>query len=216
MSSPNEVSPGAAPARARARRGDGDLLREEILDAAEELLVEKGNVEALSVRQIAKRVGCTPTSLYLHFADRDELVFCLCTRRFTEFHATLLSATEGIEDPSEALMAMGRAYVAYGVARPEAYRVLFGVAPDKVIPPGVDRDALPGMLAFGLLVDKVAAGVELGHFHAPDPLAASIGIWATMHGLVSLLDGYNDGMIEIPDGIIDVVCRQAMDGLRIR
>lgn len=209
--------PAEAPPRSRARRGDGDRLRDEILDAAEALLVEVGNVDAVSIRQIAKRVGCTPPSLYLHFADKDELVFHVCCRRFEEFTATLLAAVNGIDDPDdpvEAMMAMGRAYVAYGTDHPEAYKVLFGSM--VAIPEDVDPAELPGMQAFGLLVDRIVQGAEAGVFHAPDPLSAAIGIWSTMHGLVLLLEVKAEGPIPIPEDIVEQVCRQAMNGLRVR
>lgn len=216
MSPSGDVSVDDGPARSRARRGDGERLREELLDAAEALLVEVGNVDALSIRQIAKRVGCTPPAVYLHFADKDALVFHVCCRRFEEFHSTMAAAIEGLTDPSEVLMAMGRAYVAFGLERPEAYRVLFGVMSDDILPDDVDPDELPGMQAFGLLVATIVQGVESGLFVAPDPAVAAIGIWATMHGLVLLLQGGHDHVLEMPDDVVDAVCNQALDGLRAR
>lgn len=203
--------------RTRARRGEGDRLRDEILDAAEHLLVEVGNMDAVSVRKIANAVGCTPPAIYLHFTDKDDLFFHVCTRRFEEFEQTLEGAAAGIDDVEAAMLAMGRAYVEYGVEHPEAYRVLFGVKSESLIPEGVDPADLPGMQAFNLLVDLVARGMEQGIFAGPDPLSASIGIWATMHGLVMLMDGHrDDDKIVIPDDIVDHVCEQAMQGLRAR
>lgn len=168
------------------------------------------------MRQIAKRAGCTPPAIYLHFADKDELVFHVCSRGFEEFHATLLAAVEGIEEPADAMMAMGRAYVAYGLERPDAYRVLFGVMSDGLLPDDVDLAELPGMQAFALLVDTIGRGVEQGQFRAPDLGVAAVGIWATMHGLVLLLQGGHDHVIDLPTDIVDTVCRQALDGLRAR
>jgi len=70
--------------RRRARRGDGPLLREEIIAAAERLLLERGSEEAVSMRAIADAVGVTPPSIYLHFADKEELFVAVCDARFDE------------------------------------------------------------------------------------------------------------------------------------
>ena len=69
--------------RARARRGEGEHLREEILEAATRLVAETGSVDAVSMRMIADAVGVSPPSLYLHFADKSELVFACCDAQFS-------------------------------------------------------------------------------------------------------------------------------------
>ena len=53
--------------RTRAKRGEGDKLRTEILAAAERLLIETGSKDAVSVRAIADACDCTPPAIYLHF-----------------------------------------------------------------------------------------------------------------------------------------------------
>ena len=45
--------PSASPRRARARRGEGPRLREEILAAATRLLAETDDEEAVSIRAVA-------------------------------------------------------------------------------------------------------------------------------------------------------------------
>ena len=49
--------------RSRARRGEGARLREDILAAAEELLLSSGDAGSLSIRAIANAVGVTPPSI---------------------------------------------------------------------------------------------------------------------------------------------------------
>jgi AcrR family transcriptional regulator len=72
----------SSPRRSRARRGEGDRLREQILEAAEHLLIQTGNEEAVTIRAVAEAVGVTPPSVYLHFADKDDLLFAICERHF--------------------------------------------------------------------------------------------------------------------------------------
>ena len=49
--------------RSRAPRGFGDRLRDEILDAATELLLDTGHARSVSIRSVAQRVGVTPPSI---------------------------------------------------------------------------------------------------------------------------------------------------------
>ena len=79
-------------ARSRSRRGEGEPLRDEILAAAERLIVETGNEDAVSIRAIADAVGVTPPSIYLHFPDKDPLILAVCERHFETFDALIEEA----------------------------------------------------------------------------------------------------------------------------
>ena len=61
------------PGRPRSPRGHGDQLRDEILQAADELLGETASEEAVSIRAVADAVGVTPPSIYRHFPDKASL-----------------------------------------------------------------------------------------------------------------------------------------------
>ena len=63
----------AARRRPRSRRGDGGQLREEIIEAAREILAQTGSLDALTLRGVARRVGIAATSIYLHFPDTEHL-----------------------------------------------------------------------------------------------------------------------------------------------
>ncbi|RAS37178.1 TetR/AcrR family transcriptional regulator [Paraburkholderia bryophila] len=98
-------------------------LRERILDAARRIVMREG-FAALSMRKIADAIEYSPATLYLHFASRDEIAQALCE----EGYAQLLASFEphaGIADPAERLKALGRAYIAFGVAHPQTYRLIF-------------------------------------------------------------------------------------------
>src|SRR2546430_11150526 len=84
--------------RGRARRGEGELLRGEILDAADELLRATGSEAAVSIDAVAKAVGCTPPAIYLHFADKRSLIREVCERHFGVFRETLNAAAAAFDD----------------------------------------------------------------------------------------------------------------------
>jgi AcrR family transcriptional regulator len=172
--------------RARARRGEGDRLREEILAAAERLLIETGDQGAVSIRAIADAAGVTPPSIYLHFADKTELLGAVCDAHFQQFDRYLDDAAAGIDDPLEALWARGRAYVRFGLDNPEHYRILFMTRPSAEAKPR-DVDCLPGLTAFGHIVEAVARCMEAGAVAQGDAFLVATGLWSAMHGVTSLL-----------------------------
>ncbi|HZA20423.1 MAG TPA: TetR/AcrR family transcriptional regulator [Actinomycetota bacterium] len=173
------------PRRTRARRGEGEKLKESILEAAEALLIETGDAESVSIRAVAERVGVTPPSIYLHFTDKDELIFAVCEKHFAELHRIMTEATSEASDPLDALGRMGRAYVAFGVNNPEQYRITFmGRTPHSVDEGHTER--LLSNSGFSHLVDVVKSCLDAGHFVPGDPLMIAIDLWVTVHGITSL------------------------------
>jgi AcrR family transcriptional regulator len=173
-------------ARRRAPRGEGDKLGDEILDAAEKLLIASGDADAVSIRAIAEKVGVTPPSIYLHFADKQELINAVCERHFRELDRVSAEAIKGIDDPMQALKAMGRAYVRFGLQRPEQYRILF-MSRELDPNPRTYLERLKGLSGFNHLVEAVRRCVEAGVFRPGDPFATACMLWAGVHGITSLL-----------------------------
>src|SRR5436305_347470 len=174
--------------RARARRGQGERLREEILEATERLLIRTGDQGAVSIRAIAEAAGVTPPSIYLHFGDKDELLAAVCAVRFAELDRCMSEAAAREDDPLDAVRARGRAYVQFGLENPEHYRILFMTRPAASAGDSpVDPEPLPGLGAFGHLVDDVVRALEAGSLAAAHPFLVATGLWTGMHGITSLL-----------------------------
>ena len=204
--------------RPRARRGEGARLREDILEAAGRLLAEKGDENAVSIRMIADAVGVTPPSIYLHFPDKDALIEAVCEDRFREFDEALEKAAAAAPDALEALRARGRAYVEFGLAHPEHYRVIFMTRHERTMSPSdlTPDGATAGARAFGHLVEAVVRAAESGAIASPDPLATSILLWSGFHGLVSLLIS-EPGFPWPPVGsLVEALLNQQVEGLRPR
>jgi AcrR family transcriptional regulator len=180
------TAPVESPRRHRARRGEGPLLREEILAAATRLLLETGDEEAVSIRAIAQAVGVTPPSIYLHFADKTELIYAVCEELFRKLDDEMAAASAGVDDPLEALRRRGRAYVRFGLENAEAYRVLFMHHKDE-IPQTVDPKELGDSAAFMHLVEAVQRCLDQGVLRPANPMQLAVGLWVLVHGLTSLL-----------------------------
>ena len=98
-------------------------LRERILEAARRIVIREG-FAALSMRKIADAIEYSPATLYLYFASRDEIARALCAEGYAQLLASFEPLVQ-ITDPAERLRALTRAYVAFGVAHPQTYRLIF-------------------------------------------------------------------------------------------
>jgi AcrR family transcriptional regulator len=172
--------------RSRARRGEGDKLREEILDATEALLLETNDADAVSIRAVAEAVRVTPPSIYMHFAHKEELILEVCERQFRDLDDFMTEASEGIECPIEAVKAMGRAYIRFGLSRPEQYRFLF-MAPTPEWAAEHMRERINELSGFSRVVSAAKRCVDEGKFAPTDPFLIACGLWMGVHGITSLL-----------------------------
>ena len=98
-------------------------LRTLIIDAARELFVSRG-VDAVTMREIAKRIGYSATSIYLHFADKEALLRTICDTDFLAL-ATSLKNVMLIVNPVDRLHALGYGYAAFALKHPNHYRLMF-------------------------------------------------------------------------------------------
>jgi AcrR family transcriptional regulator len=171
--------------RTRARRGEGERLREDILLAAEELLIKTADADAVSIRAVADAVGVTPPSIYLHFADKTDLIFQVCQQQWERFNEDMRAAGDGVDDPVEWLSTIGRAYIRWGLDNPEQYRILFMSKPTDV-PEHVDKSDVIMSGVLGDVLTAVTRAIADGRLSG-DPAVLSYGAWAAAHGLTSLL-----------------------------
>ncbi len=200
--------------RARARKGDGELLRDEIVAATEALLVETGDASAVSVRAIADAVGVTPPSIYLHFADKRELLYAVSEAHFTALDQWIEAAVAGATDPVDELSRRAKAYVQFGVENPEHYRILFMLRPDDV--PAGSAGRLQGSGPFAHLVEAVERAMAEGAIPHGDAHLIATGLWAVVHGVTSLLIAKPDFPWPDVDALLDhllvVQCRGLAPG----
>lgn len=111
-------------ARGRNRRGQGERLRKDIIEAATRLLDELGDDEALSMRAVAREVGSAATSVYLHFADRDALVLAVLSRCHDQLTRAVDDAEAASDDPVAQLRARTLVLGAWAYQHPGLYKVL--------------------------------------------------------------------------------------------
>lgn len=171
--------------RRRSPRGSGDQLRDEILDAATELLLESNQEKAVSIRSVSQRVGVTPPSIYLHFADKDALLDAVCGRYFERLDQVMQQVAAEQPTTIDRLRAQGLAYVRFARQNPELYRI----AMMSEGQPGSDVDQALDAAAFVHMRDSVQALMDEGRYpqgDACDVTATALGLWTVAHGLAAL------------------------------
>src|SRR6187455_2587939 len=99
------------------REREKSELRGRIMDAARELILEQG-VEAVSMRKIADRIEYSPTAIYQHFKDKEELLHAMCERDFDALGEDMRAQTAGVGDPIERIMMVGTGYVRFAMEFP--------------------------------------------------------------------------------------------------
>ena len=149
-------------------------------------IIDEGGLEALSLREVSRRVGVSHQAPYKYFDSRDDILAELLTRAFSEFaaHLELRPATA---DPFEDMRAMGEAYFDYARRHPLKYRLMFGT-------PMPHPERHPQMMtqarhAFDLLKARLRDMPVRPATAAPaaDLDLDALFVWSSIHGLASLL-----------------------------
>jgi AcrR family transcriptional regulator len=171
--------------RRRYAPGEGERLRQDLIDAAIELMARHGDLEAISLRSVAREVGVSATAVYRHFDDHVALLRESVEASWAEFLAVLTAARDAGDDPFAAFRSMGDAYVAFALERPGRYRVLFSNKID------LGDDSPTGTAAFDLLVAAVGDILErTGDDRDPFFVAVQVHTW--IHGIVDLCGSHPD------------------------
>jgi AcrR family transcriptional regulator len=170
--------------RARQKR----FLRQEILDAASELFVKEG-YENVSMRRIAERIEYSPTTIYLYFRDKAELLEQVCHETFRRLSQVLERIQAQPGDPIERLKRGLLAYIQFGLENPHHYRATFMMPlPEDFQDKKHHRPDSPGMQAFDFLRRCVLDCITAGKFPSrTDAELVSQTLWAGIHGVTSLL-----------------------------
>ncbi len=185
---PSSILPRAAPKRTRRR--SREFSRDEMLDTARNMFVNEG-YDAVTIRKIASEIGCSPGTIYLHFAGKAEIFETLCEETFSKLSQRLSAIANDNDDPLECLRRGGRAYIAFGLEHTSHYLLTFLMAKKTALMDAVGQDrpgiAEAGIRCFENLRRMVARCVDEGRLRVTSVDEVSQVLWMSLHGLVSLL-----------------------------
>jgi len=162
-------------------------LRTLIIDAARELFVTVG-YEAVTMREVAKRIGYSATSIYLHFADKESLLRAICDTDMLALASSLKEIMQ-MQDPVERMNALGAGYAQFALSHPNQYRLMFMMPRTPCSPEtsavqqnNAEQDAYFQLKT--VVNDVFLAGRFKSELKDSELIAQTI--WAGMHGVCSL------------------------------
>ena len=139
-------------------------------------MAETGDVSAVTLRAVARRVGVAATSIYLHFKDLDELLVAVKRHLFTHLGDRLERTADAAgREPAARLRAIAHEYVHYGLQNRGVYRVLFTPIRAHVAEPDLDYI---GSEAMSRLIRNTSAFLEVD---PDDPAAALLAVQSGPH-----------------------------------
>ena len=103
-------------------------LRRKIINAARDLCLNEG-YDQVSMRKIARKIDYSPTTIYLYFKNKAELLDCVCDETQANLLKTLETLFQDLSDPVETLRKCSRAYADFGINHPEDYKLTFMFGP---------------------------------------------------------------------------------------
>ena len=150
-------------------------------ETSRELLDEAGP-SALSMREVARRAGCTHQAPYHYFANREAILAALVCEGFDELADRLAVAHDGLgsADLHAVLVASGNAYVEFALRHPGVFRVMF--RPDVC-----DPERFPEVVQAGQRARRELARLAKAVMGDGAQVEAEVLIWSGVHGLASLL-----------------------------
>jgi len=141
---------------------------------------------AISLRGLARAAGVSAMAPYRHFADKAALMEAVAEEGFAILRADLIAADRA--EGAAALLAQGRAYIAFARQRPGLFRLMFAgpISATKPLPGGDN--------AFTVLADRVKS------LRGDAGSAGAVAAWGIVHGLAMLI---LDGRLAPDDGAAD-------------
>ncbi|MBB6454735.1 AcrR family transcriptional regulator [Salirhabdus euzebyi] len=163
----------------------GSNTKDQIIAEASKLFLDEG-YEMISMRKIATKVGCSPTNLYRHFQNKEDILLVLLERGYSVFLSYIQQAIDQnkeLEFRIKLKQAL-KSYVNFGLENKEYYQLMFirnFEHFDRVVIGESDR-----MKGFNLLANLIQEGMEKGLVKG-DIEVISQSLWGLIHGITSLL-----------------------------
>ncbi|AWT46445.1 MULTISPECIES: TetR/AcrR family transcriptional regulator [Streptomyces] len=159
-------------------RDEESGLRARLVDVGVELVAREG-VQALTLREIARRAGVSHGAPRRHFPTHLELLSAIARRGFAELGERVAAVPGGGDaDPRRRIGELARVYLEFASGNPGMYELMFRHDLLESGHLGLRDTSLP---LFGVLVDLVGR-VRPG----TDARAVAGALWANLHGLAQL------------------------------
>ena len=194
------------------RAREKEQLRRRILSAARELFVTEG-YESVSMRKIADMIEYSPTTIYLYYKDKADLLDSVCKETLLNLMNTLDLLRRDTSDPVETLRKSGKAYVEFGLKYPQDYKLTFVIRPQFQKGLGLQEGSV-GEKVFNYLRTIVSECNRQKKFRQVDVETTGQVLWSAVHGVTLLLIDFPDFPWTEKDKLIDMVIHTMIEGLK--
>jgi AcrR family transcriptional regulator len=197
-------------ARPALRPDEIESFKARLCEAAMQMFADEG-YEAVTLRALAERLGCSHALPYRYFADKSEIFAAVCALGFERFADALERAGRGVDDPEEKLRVLAHAYFRFALREPHAYRIMFELRDSPRRP--VDEYTVKEIRSWQALLHAVELAVAADVLEG-DPPTLAHQYWAALHGLVSL---HLAGKLSLGRGardLLDPLMDTLLDGAR--
>ncbi len=209
--------------RHKRRRSTGERrgyhhgnLREALIDAALELISEKGPA-GFTFADAARGAGVSPAAPYRHFRDRDALMADIAKRGFEALAEDLSAAAkDGSPNPLATVERIGQAYIDFARREPALFSAMFesGLAPSEAPDVKAAEDR-----AFQVLLEACEAISDTAKTaQRPPPMMMALHLFSLAHGIAALYsrgDGSRRTIPMSPPELLEAAVLVYLDGLGI-
>jgi len=191
---------------AERKEREKQKMRRLILKTAMKLFLQEG-FEKVTMRRIAQEIEYSPATIYLHFSDKDDILYTLHSEGFEELYRRQ-QAILTIKDPLKRLRRHGEVYLTFALEKPAYYDLMFIMRnPVKKIRQEKAWDI--GQRSYEFLRHNVDECMKAGVLPKTNPDAAALSLWAHVHGIASLI--IRGRCIMFPEEHMDSIIKGALD-----
>ena len=159
-------------------------LHEELVSQALAVIESEG-LQALSMREIARRIGVTQTAPLHHFESKVALLAAVAALGFRMLFDARMEALRDKREPADRLMGVMLAYVEFARAHPQLFHLMHGPdIPDKSAFPELNEAAIR---SYSLLETAVADYLMAAEGSMERRREATLAAWTACHGLAHIL-----------------------------
>lgn len=177
-------------------------MRERICSAAMDLFLREG-FERTSIRRIAAAIGYTPGAIYSYFGDKDDILYAIHEQGFARLGLLLHTLDGGSLSARERFERLGELYLRFAFENPQYYDLMFiKDRTAKKIEELGQWDV--GLDTYDFVRAVVRESMRDGALPTGDVEAATFALWASVHGMASLVIRSRCKMIP-PDALSTVV-----------
>jgi AcrR family transcriptional regulator len=164
------------------------------------------------MRKIAGKINYSPTTIYLYFKDKSDLLHQICEQTFVRLAQNIKAIERLSDNPLEKLRSGMREYVYFGLKHPSQYEIVF-ISP---LPINIETsfDETNGKIAFDTMRDVIAECISANLLKSDDVELISQTLWAGIHGITSILIKHDGFPFVERDRLVDSVIDTLIAGVK--